>query len=186
MKNGYDNNKKQNKYIDQLVDKVKFFRLRSPAVCFEIYENDLDDELIKQKEIYIQGCKNEGEKYIKLNGIFTEVIARIDEQAKPRILAESSGENIGLERSLNEIRELVSLKWTLINKDGINNIASTGNIKKQNHGDSTASDKEKITLDIDKKEEYSYYKYSQDISPAESILMSDIPMFLQIKNGEPY
>src|SRR3954468_2532981 len=77
MENGYDENIKKDKYIEQMVDKFKFFRLKSPDVYFDIYETDLDDETIKQKDIYIQDSKTLEEKDNKLNDIFTEIIARI-------------------------------------------------------------------------------------------------------------
>jgi hypothetical protein len=114
-----ENGKKKNKYIEQMVDKFKFFSLKSPDVCFDIYEMDLSDETIKHKDLHLQDCKTKDEKYSKLNPIFTEVIARITEQAKPQILAGVSSNNIVIKRSLNEIRELVSFKWKLIGKDGI-------------------------------------------------------------------
>src|SRR6476659_7087586 len=92
MENGYDDqDTKKNKYIEQIVDKFKFFRLKSPSVHFDIYETDLDDETIKQKDIYLKDCKTLKEKDNKLNGLFTEVIARITEQAKPMLLADISG-----------------------------------------------------------------------------------------------
>ena len=67
MKNGYDDqDSKKNKYIEQMVDKFKFFRLESPDVHFDIYETDLEDETIKQKDIYIQDCKTAKERDNKL------------------------------------------------------------------------------------------------------------------------
>ena len=96
LENGYDDQDPKNKYIEQMVDKFKFFRLKSPNVHFDIYETDLDDETINQKDIYLKDCKTLKEKDNKLNGLFTGVIARITEQAKPRILAETSGNDIGL------------------------------------------------------------------------------------------
>jgi hypothetical protein len=115
MENGYDSDTKQNKYIDQLVDKFKFFRLRSPSVYFEIYKQDFKDETTLHIENYIQDCKTSQEIYLKLNGIFTEVIARISKQAEPRILSLRINEDIvWIRNSLNEIRELVSFKWKLV------------------------------------------------------------------------
>ncbi len=91
--------KRKNKYIVQIIDKLKYFRIKSPNVCYDTNETDLDNETIKQKDIHLQDCKTEEEKYIKLNPIYAEVISRITEQAKPRILAGTSNDNMGLQIS---------------------------------------------------------------------------------------
>ncbi len=81
----------------------------------EIDINDLDDEIVKQIKDYTKDCTNQFEKYSKLNGIFTEVIAWITKQAEPLILDKSICEDIVLfKRSFYEIRELVSSQWRLI------------------------------------------------------------------------
>ena len=86
-----------------------------------------------------------------------EVIARITEQAKPRILAGTSNDNMGLQRSLNEIRELVSLKWRLMDKGGKDIVAPVDAIKNQNPPKPIAeSKKEKIVFDIDEKGIYTF------------------------------
>jgi hypothetical protein len=113
IENGYDNYIKQNKYIDQLVKKFLFFRIKSPDVYFEIYIQDLDNETIQLIETYTQECKTAHQKYLKLNWIFIEVISRIEKQAEPQIISNNINEDVivWLKSSLNEIRETVSLKW---------------------------------------------------------------------------
>ena len=99
-----ENNKgeTQNKYVDQIIDKLKYFRIKSPNVYFEIDKNDLKPETIKQVEDFIQGCRTTEEKYIKLNGVVTEVIAQIAKQAEPMILSQRSNENMTwIKKSLN-------------------------------------------------------------------------------------
>ena len=114
-----NNGKTQNKYVDQIIDKLKYFRIKSPNVYFEIDTNDLKTETIKQIEDFIQGCRTTEEKYIKLNGVVTEVIAQIAKQAKPLILSRGSSENTTwIEKSLAGIRELVSFRWKLIDGEG--------------------------------------------------------------------
>ncbi|MER5174279.1 MAG: hypothetical protein ABJB76_04145, partial [Candidatus Nitrosocosmicus sp.] len=55
------------------------------------------------------------EKYQKLDGVITEVIARITKQAEPIILSSITSEGIlWTKTSLNQIREVVSQKWALI------------------------------------------------------------------------
>ncbi len=182
------NGETQNKYVGQLVDKFKYIRIKSPNVCFDIHETDLDNETIKQKDIHIQDCKTRGEKYIRLNPIITEVIARITEQAKPRILAGASNDNMGLQRSLNEIRELVSFKWKLIDKDGMDIVAPVDAIKNQlkNSPKPIAEPKKgEMVFDIDKKGKYSFYKYGNGIPLAEAVLIKNTPAFLQIDDGKP-
>lgn len=165
-----------------MMDKFKFFRLKSPSIYFEICEKDLDDETIKQKELHMQDCKNDKAKHINLNGVFAEVIARITAPAEPLISAGSSSENTGLERSLNEIRQLVSSKWKSIYKDTLDHIPTT-DIKKQKHPDSHIENTEKTTENENKKE-YLYYKFGKDASLAEAILIKNTPAFLQLKNGK--
>ena len=181
-----ENDKKKNKYIDQMVDKFKFFSLRSPDVCFEIDENDLADETIRQKNICIQDCKTKEERNNKLNPIFTEVIARITEQAKPRILAGSSSDDTGLQRSLNEIRGLVSFKWILIGSDKKDILTPSSKIKNQKSDVYTTNyNKTETVSDIDNKRKYLFYKYTKDVALSEAILIKNHPVFLQIKNGKP-
>ncbi|MBA3286319.1 MAG: hypothetical protein H0U27_14845 [Nitrosopumilus sp.] len=89
-----------------------------------------------------------------------EVIARITEQAKPRILAGTSNDNMGLQRSPNETREIVSFKWRLIDEDGKDIVAPVAAIKNQNLPKTIdESKKEKIVFDIDEKRRYFFYKY---------------------------
>src|SRR5919112_5587454 len=82
LDNGLDITK-GNKYINQIVDKFRFFRIKSHNVYFEIHKQDLDTKTIQLIETYIQDCKTPNEIYLKLNGILTEVIARIVKQAEP-------------------------------------------------------------------------------------------------------
>lgn len=115
MDNGCHGNKGQNKYIDQMVHKFRFFRIKSPSTYFEIDKNDLDAQTIKQIEDIIKGCKTPKEKYLKLNGVFVQSISRIAKQAEPIILSQMIYEDIvWVKASLNEIWELVSFKWKLI------------------------------------------------------------------------
>ena len=115
LENGYCIITKQNKYIDQIVNKFDFFRIGSPNVHIEIAKNDLDAETIKQIENCIQDCKTIEQKYRKLDGIFTEVIARITKLAEPTILSLKVNEDVVLlKRSLNEMRESSSFKWKLV------------------------------------------------------------------------
>lgn len=163
-----ENDKKKNKYIDQMVDKFKFFSLRSPDVCFEIDENDLADETIRQKNICIQDCKTKEERNNKLNPIFTEVIARITEQAKPRILAGSSSDDTGLQIFLNEIRGLVSFKWILIGSDKKDILTPSSKIKNQKSDVYTTNyNKTETVSDIDNKRKYLFYKYTKDVALSE-------------------
>lgn len=119
MNNEHNHDSKQNEYVAQFADKFRVFRLKSPSVFFEIDINDLSGETIKQVEDFIQGCRTTEEKYIKLNGVVTGVIAQIAKQAKPLILSRRSNENITwTEKSLAGIRELVSFRWKLIDGEG--------------------------------------------------------------------
>ena len=61
-------------------------------------------------------------------------------------------------------------------KGGNNNITKNTKTKK-----STKEDREE-NKDT---REYSFYKYSKGMPLAESILVNDLPMYLQIRNGEP-
>jgi hypothetical protein len=119
-----ENNKDetQNKYVGRIIDKLKYFRLKSPNVYFEIDINDLKTETIKQIEIHIKDCKSAKEKYYKLNWIFTEVISRIAKQAEPLIISNVKFEDISwIKTSINGIRELVSLKWKLRGDEKVTN-----------------------------------------------------------------
>ena len=115
MENGNNENTTSNRYLVQFVDKFKFFRIESPVTFFEISIKDLTKESICNIDSYIKGCKSEQEKYRKLDGIFTEVIARIAKQAEPSILSLTINEDpVLLKTSLNQIREIVSLKWKIV------------------------------------------------------------------------
>jgi len=114
MENGYEKDEKINKYIIQLIDKFNFFRIKSPITIFEINIKDLYLETKYQINNYTEECKTKEKKYRKLDGIVTEVIARITKQATPMILSQRINEDIILfKSSLKEIRELVSFKWIL-------------------------------------------------------------------------
>jgi hypothetical protein len=116
MENGYNYNIKQNKYIFQLVNKFQLFRLKSPNVYFEIHIRDLDSETIQLLEVYTRDCSTRHHKYLKLNWVFTEVITRIAKQAEPQIISIEMNENtiVWWKSSLNEIREITSLKWMVV------------------------------------------------------------------------
>jgi len=108
---------KGDKYIKQFTDKFPYFRIKSPNVFFQILIKDLDkDTTIIQLERCIKYCETADEKRIRLDGIFTEVIARIAKQAQPTILYNVKYEDIEhVKKALNEIREIASLKWDLVN-----------------------------------------------------------------------
>lgn len=115
MENGYNENTKSNKYIVQFVHKFRFFRIKSPETSFEISYKDLNIEALNYIKDYTKDCKTTEEKYQKLDGVITEVIARITKQAEPIILSSITSEGIlWTKTSLNQIREVVSQKWALI------------------------------------------------------------------------
>jgi hypothetical protein len=116
MENGYGKNTKLNKYIHQVADKFDLFRIRSPTTFFEINKKDLSNETLKQLEDYAkQGCKTKGERYQKLDGLFTEVIALIAKQAESKIISSRMGlDTVWVKRSVHEIREFVSFRWILV------------------------------------------------------------------------
>ncbi len=115
MKNGYDSVIKQNKYIIQIVEKFWLFRVRSDRIFFEIYYRDLNNETILLIEDYTKDCKTPKEKYEKLNGIMTEVIACITKQSEHLIISKTIDiDKEWLKTSINEIRESVSLKWKIV------------------------------------------------------------------------
>jgi len=121
MKNGNDDITKQNKYIVQISEKFWLFQLRSDKIFFEIYKRDLDNETILLIEDYVKDCKTTKEKYLKLNGIITEVIAAIAKQSEHLIISQTMDTDLEwLKRSVNEVREYVSLKWELVSGD-VNN-----------------------------------------------------------------
>ena len=110
------NGKKLNKYIHQALTKFQDFRIKSPKAIFLIRIKDLNKETtIIHLETYVKDCKTPDEKRIRLDGIFTEVIARIVKQAQPLILSNIKYEDIEYTKiTLNEIREIISLKWDLV------------------------------------------------------------------------
>jgi hypothetical protein len=103
---------KADTYIKQFIDKFPYFRIKSPKVIFFIYLKDLDKyTTIVQLESYIKDCKTPNEKRIRLDGIYTGVIARIAKQAQPLILSNIKYEDIEHTKIVfSEIREIVSLK----------------------------------------------------------------------------
>jgi hypothetical protein len=67
---------KDDKYIKQFIDKFHYFRIKSPKAIFLIHKKDLNKETtIIHLETYVKDCKTPHEKRIRLDGIFTEVIA---------------------------------------------------------------------------------------------------------------
>lgn len=115
-KDMYDNgNKRLNNYVLQIIQKIKFFLIKSPSVCFDINYKDLKEETIKQLEEYTKDCKTVQEKYRKLDGIIVEAIARITKEAEPLILSiYASEDDLFLRVSLNQIRQSVSFKWRFV------------------------------------------------------------------------
>jgi hypothetical protein len=109
--------KKADKYIKQFIDKFHYFRIKSPNTIFFICLKDLDKyTTIIQLESFVKDCKTSDEKRIRLDGIFTEVISRVAKQARPLILSNIKYEDIDhTKTALNEIREIISLKWDLVN-----------------------------------------------------------------------
>ncbi|MEJ7641938.1 MAG: hypothetical protein WKF36_07050, partial [Candidatus Nitrosocosmicus sp.] len=83
---------------------------------------------------------------------------------------------MGLQRSLNEIRELVSFKWRLIDKDGKDIVAPVDAIKNQNQNPPkpiAESKKGKTVFDINEKGRYFFYKYGNGIPMAEAVLIKN-------------
>ncbi len=119
MQNGYDEVSKSNRYIIQLINKFKYFRINSKGKCFEISFKDLNSETIDLIAEYTKDCKDPDEKYEKLDGVFVEVIARIIKQAEPAILSSYSDESrrVLAKVVLNEIREIISHKWKMVGGD---------------------------------------------------------------------
>ena len=108
---------KADTYIKEFTDKFPSFRIKSPKAIFLIYLKDLDKHTtIIQLESFVKYCKTPYEKRVRLDGVFTEVIARIAKQAQPLILSNIKYEDIEYTKiALSEIREIVSLKWDLVN-----------------------------------------------------------------------
>ena len=117
IKNGYDNNSKQNKYLVQIAEKFWLFKPGLDKIFFEICKRDLDNEPILLIEDYTKDCKTAQEKYLKLNGIMTEVIAAIAKQSEHLIISQTNGDLEWLKRLVNEVRECVSLEWKLMKGD---------------------------------------------------------------------
>lgn len=108
---------KDQEYIKQFIDKFHYFRIKAPNVFFLIDLNDLNKDTTRiQLEICIRNCKTPYEKRVRLDGILTDVIARIAKQAQPLILSQTKYENIEyVKTAINETREIVSLRWKLVN-----------------------------------------------------------------------
>jgi hypothetical protein len=104
------------KYILQIYTKLKFFTIKSPAAYFDISLRDLKPDTIKIIRDYLKDCKTAQEKYAKLDGPMTEVIARITMQAKPMILSSVQEKEIATlyATSINQIRESVSYHWRFV------------------------------------------------------------------------
>lgn len=107
---------KADTYIKEFIEKFPYFRIKSPKAIFFIYLKDLDKyTTIIQLENFVKDCKTPEEKRIRLDGVFTEVIARIAKQAQPLILSQIKYEDIEhIKTTLSEIRENISLKWDLV------------------------------------------------------------------------
>jgi hypothetical protein len=104
-------------YIKQFIDKFKYFRIKSPNIFFLINLKDLDkDTTIFQLERFVEDCKTPDEKRRRLDGILTDVIARIAKQAQPMISSQIKYEDIEYVKTvLDETREIVSLRWKIVN-----------------------------------------------------------------------
>lgn len=116
MENGYDDILKSNKYIIQIIKKFKYFRIKAEKVHFEISFKDLNNNTLDQITEYTIDCKTAEDKYARLDGIFTEVIARILKQAEPVILSSYTDESRRslAKVALNEVREVISYRWKLV------------------------------------------------------------------------
>src|SRR6188472_4092365 len=78
---------KINKYIYQTITKFDDFIRKSPVTLFDIFIGDLSEETKKQLNDYTKTCNTQRKRYLKLNGIMTEVIALIYKQAESLILS---------------------------------------------------------------------------------------------------
>lgn len=118
MENGYDEVLKSNRYIIQIVNKFKYFRIKAEGKRFEISLKDLNSEALYHITEYTKDCKDPDEKYEKLDGIIVEVISRIIKQAEPAILSSYSKEfRLFAKVALNEIREVSSRRWKMVGGD---------------------------------------------------------------------
>lgn len=118
MENGYDEALKSNKYIFQIVNKFKYFRINAEGKRYEISSKDLTIESLDLIAEYTKDCKDIDEKYAKLDGVIVEVISRIINQAEPAILSSYSKESrLFIKVALNEIRETMSYRWNLVRGD---------------------------------------------------------------------
>ena len=103
------------KYINQAVEKFRYFRIKSPVTRFEIFKNDFSDEIRKKLVQKVRNHVTKDEKYNKLDGIMVEVIARIYNETKPLILDNVEHEyHVSVMVAINEIRTAVSNHWELI------------------------------------------------------------------------
>ena len=115
MEGGYDEVSKSNKYVVQIINKFKYFRIKADGKLFEISFKDLNSEALDLIAKYTKDCKDLDEKYAKLDGIIVEVISRITKQAEPAILSSYTIEfRSFIKVALNEIRETMSCRWKLV------------------------------------------------------------------------
>ncbi len=105
-----------NKYGSQIEDKFDDLVIHSPVTFIEISYKDLSSETIHHINEYIKDCTTKEERYLRLNGIMPDVIARIANQVKHRILAKRLKEDpVIINTTFNSIRELASNHWWFIN-----------------------------------------------------------------------
>jgi len=118
MENGYDEVSKSNRYIIQLINKFKYFRIKTKGKCFEISFKDLNSEAIELVAEYTKNGEDSHEKYAILDGVIVEVISRITKQAEPAILSPySKHTRLWTKVALNEIREIASHRWKMVGGD---------------------------------------------------------------------
>jgi hypothetical protein len=113
--NIFNNLMSTNKYIFQAKEKFRYFRIKSEVTFFEIYTKDLKEDTKRDLDLYLKDCKSPIERYQKLNGIITEIIALIYKEAQPLILSDVEHmDPVWVERAINEIRSTISYKWGFV------------------------------------------------------------------------
>jgi hypothetical protein len=113
--NIFNNLMNSNKYIIQAVTKFNDFRRKSPVTLFVIDIKDLKEDTRNDLKLYVKDCKSSVEVYQKLDGLITEVIALIYNEAKSLILSTVKHmDPVWVERAINDIRSTVSNKWRFV------------------------------------------------------------------------
>ena len=101
------------KYLHQAISKFQYFRIPSNVTYFNILWNDLSDDVKNYLLFLVKDYCDVETQNNKLDGIMTEVIALIFQEAKPSILSkiENKDERTRTEMSINSIRSYVTRKW---------------------------------------------------------------------------